>query len=63
MSVKSLEILEVWKKAKEFALSVYRDVLPLLPPEEKWNLNQRLRRASSSAIHDSAADYHVDPIE
>ena len=34
MSVKSLEILEVWKKAKEFALRVYGDVLPLLPSED-----------------------------
>lgn len=40
VSVKSLETLEVWKKAKEFALRIYREVLPLLPPEEKWNLNQ-----------------------
>ncbi|MGZ9225269.1 MAG: four helix bundle protein [Anaerolineales bacterium] len=48
MSVKSLETLEAWKKAKEFALRVYREALPLLPPEEKWNLNQQLRRSSNS---------------
>jgi len=35
MSTKSLETLEAWKKAKDFALRVYREVLPLLPPEEK----------------------------
>jgi hypothetical protein len=40
MSIKSLETLEAWKKAKDFALRVYREVLPLLPSEEKWNLNQ-----------------------
>lgn len=57
MSVKSLETLEVWKKAKEFALQVYREVLPLLPPEEKWNLNQQLRRASSSIPANIAEGY------
>ncbi len=48
MSVKSLETLKVWKKAKEFALRVYREALPLPPSEEKWNLNQQLRRSSNS---------------
>jgi len=57
MSIKSLETLEVWKKAKEFALQVYREVLPLLPPEEKWNLNQQLRRSSSSLPANIAEGY------
>ncbi|MEI2651674.1 MAG: four helix bundle protein [Microthrixaceae bacterium] len=57
MSVKSLETLEVWKKAKEFALRIYREVLPLLPPEEKWNLNQQLRRSSSSVPANIAEGY------
>jgi len=57
MSVKSLETLEVWKKAKEFSLRVYREVLPLLPSEEKWNLNQQLRRSSSSVPANIAEGY------
>lgn len=57
MSIKSLETLEVWKKAKDFALRVYREVLPLLPSEEKWNLNQQLRRASSSVPANIAEGY------
>ncbi len=57
MSVKSLETLEVWKKAKEFSLRVYREVLPLLPSEEKWNLNQQLRRSSSSIPANIAEGY------
>lgn len=57
MSIKSLETLEVWKKAKEFALHVYREVLPLLPAEEKWNLNQQLRRSSSSIPANIAEGY------
>ncbi len=57
MSIKSLETLEVWRTAKDFALRVYREVLPLLPPEEKWNLNQQIRRASSSVSANIAEGY------
>lgn len=57
MSVKSLETLEVWKKAKEFCVRVYEEVLPVLPTEEKWNLNQQLRRSSSSIPANIAEGY------
>ncbi len=57
MSIKSLETLEAWKKAKEFSLRVYREALPLLPPEEKWNLNQQLRRSSLSVPANIAEGY------
>lgn len=57
MSVKSLETLEVWKKAKELSLRIYREALPLLPSEEKWNLNQQLRRSSSSVPANIAEGY------
>ena len=57
MSIKSLETLEAWKKAKEFALRVYQEVLPLLPSEEKWNLNQQLRRSSNSIPANIAEGY------
>lgn len=48
MTVMNLEKLEVWARAKEFALAIYKTVLPCLPPEEKWNLGQQLRRAAQS---------------
>lgn len=57
MSIKSLETLEVWKKAKDFSLRIYREVIPLLPSEEKWNLNQQLRRSSSSVPANIAEGY------
>ncbi|HET9906437.1 MAG TPA: four helix bundle protein [Anaerolineales bacterium] len=57
MSIKSLETLTVWTKAKEFALRIYREVLPLLPPEEKWNIDQQLRRASNSIPANIAEGY------
>jgi len=57
MSVKSLETLETWCKARDFALRVYREVLHLLPPEEKWSLNQQLRRSANSVPANIAEGY------
>ena len=48
MSVQGLQKLEVWRRSKDFTLMIYRKVLPLLPAEEKWGLNQQLRRSSVS---------------
>jgi four helix bundle protein len=47
-NVLGLETLEVWKKARELAVFVYQEVLPKLPADEKWNLNQQIRRAVAS---------------
>ena len=57
MSVEGLQRLEVWKRAKDFALRIYHDVLPLLPPEEKWNLNSQLRRSCVSISANIAEGY------
>lgn len=48
MSISSLEKLDVWCKARDFAVRINKEVLPLLPPEEKWSLSQQLRRSSQS---------------
>lgn len=48
MTVMNLDKLEVWVRAKEFALAVYKEVAPLLPADEKWNLTQQLKRAAQS---------------
>ncbi|MDP2995124.1 MAG: four helix bundle protein [Anaerolineales bacterium] len=48
MSIKNLESLETWRKSQEFALRVYRELIPLLPAEEKWGLCQQLRRSATS---------------
>ncbi len=48
MSVQGLKKLKVWVRAKDYALDIYRQILPVLPAEEKWNLNQQLRRSSLS---------------
>ena len=57
MSVKSLETLETWCKARNFALRIYPEVLHLLPVEEKWSLNQQLRRSANSVSANIAEGY------
>ncbi len=57
MSVDGLKRLKVWVRAKDFALKIYKQTLPLLPPEEKWNLNQQLRRSSLSISANIAEGY------
>jgi four helix bundle protein len=47
----------VWRKAKDFAIAVYRQVLPLLPVEEKWAANQQLRRSAQSIPANIAEGY------
>ena len=48
MSVAGLEKLDVWCKARDFAVRVNKEVLRLFPPEEKWSLKQQIRRSSQS---------------
>ncbi len=48
MTVMDLDKLEIWAKAFEYATTIYKEVIPCLPPEEKWNLSQQLRRAAQS---------------
>ena len=57
MSIQGLQRLEVWRKSKDFALLVIQQVLPLLPSEEKWSLNQQLRRAAQSIPANIAEGY------
>ncbi len=48
MTVMNLDKLEVWVRAKDFALVIYKEVVPCLPVDEKWNLTQQLKRAAQS---------------
>jgi len=48
MTMMNLDKLEVWARAKDFALVIYKDVVPHLPADEKWNLTQQLKRAAQS---------------
>jgi four helix bundle protein len=57
MSIQSLKRLQVWARAKDFALKIYKRVVPLLPLEEKWTLNQQLRQSSLSIPANIAEGY------
>ena len=57
MSVQGLKRLQVWVKAKDFGIRVYKKVLPLLPADERWNLAQQLRRSSLSISANIAEGY------
>ncbi|HKY55323.1 MAG TPA: four helix bundle protein [Anaerolineales bacterium] len=48
MTVMNLDKLDVSVRAKDFALAVYKEVVPHLPNDEKWNLAQQLKRAAQS---------------
>lgn len=45
---KGLETLQVWQQAVALAAHVCKDILPLLPVEEKWAMISQLRRAVQS---------------
>jgi four helix bundle protein len=56
-NIQGLETLEAWKRAKDFALAIYKEVVPRLPADEKWNLTQQLKRAAQS-IPANIAEVH-----
>ncbi|WKZ45565.1 MAG: four helix bundle protein [Anaerolineales bacterium] len=61
MTVMNLDKLDVWVRAKDFALTVYKEVVPHLPADEKWNLAQQLKRAAQSVpanIAEGHGRYH-----
>jgi four helix bundle protein len=54
---KGLETLQIWQRSLAFAETVCKQVLPLLPAEEKWVLAQQLRRAVQSISANIAEGY------
>ncbi len=48
MTVMNLDQLEVWRLARDFAVMMYKKVIPLLPASEKYNLADQIRRAAAS---------------
>ena len=48
MSISGLEKLDVWCKARDFAVRIHKELLHLLPSEEKWALAHQIRRSSQS---------------
>ena len=50
---KTFEDLEVYKKAREFRRKIY-ELIKMLPPEEKYNLDPQMRRAAISVTNNIA---------
>lgn len=49
--------LNAWEKARAVKLFFYKEVIPQLPPEEKYNLNTQIRRASVSGTANISEGY------
>jgi four helix bundle protein len=45
---KGLESLQLWHKAMAFAVRIHKEILPKLPPDEKWAMGSQLRRSVQS---------------
>ena len=56
MKIKSFEDLEVWRKAHELTLLIYR-LTRAFPPDERFGLISQLRPASSSVAANIAEGY------
>jgi four helix bundle protein len=56
-SQKDFTTLEAWKKAGMVKLFFYKEVIPLLPPEEKFNLNVQIRKAAVSGTANISEGY------
>ena len=52
-----LEGLLAWQRGMSFAKRVYKEVIPLLPQEEKWAMGSQLRRAAASIPANIAEGY------
>jgi four helix bundle protein len=48
MTVMNLDRLDVWTLSRDFAVTIYKKVTPFLPPTEKYNLADQLKRAAVS---------------
>lgn len=56
-SSKDFITLDAWKKARKVKLFFYKEIIPLLPTEEKYDLASQIRRSSISITHNIAEGY------
>jgi four helix bundle protein len=56
-SSKDFVTLSAWRKAREVRMFFYNEIIPMLPPEEKFNLGVQIRRASVSVTANISEGY------
>ena len=56
-SQRDFTTLDAWTKARLVKLFFYKEVIPNLPSEEKYNLNTQIRKASVSATANISEGY------
>jgi len=56
-SNKDFTTLEAWKKCKDVKLFFYNKILTCLPKEEKYNLDNQIRKAAISITANIAEGY------
>lgn len=54
---KDFTTLDAWKKARLVKLFFYKEVIPRLPAEEKFNLNLQIRKAAVSGTANISEGY------
>jgi four helix bundle protein len=54
---KDFTTLDAWKKARLVKLFFYKEVIPYLPAEEKFNLNLQIRKAGVSSTANISEGY------
>jgi len=57
MGLEGLNRLEVYQASQELAAYIYRQVVPLLPPDEKYGLCSQIRRAAVGVPANVAEGY------
>jgi len=55
--IKGLESLQVWQRSLVFAVKICKEVIPLLPKDERWVMGLQLRRSAQSIPANIAEGY------
>ena len=55
--IKTFEDLECWKACRELRLFAIKQVVPILPKDEKWRLSDQIVRAARSSTANIAEGY------
>jgi four helix bundle protein len=57
MALEGLNRLQIYQDAMNIAKLVYQEIIPQIPPEEKWGLASQIRRSAASIPANIAEGY------